>query len=181
MTSSRALLFLITFSIKRDWAGKKKTKFTFLKVFNNPLSEYLIFKRISCMQWLFWAVCQNKKGSRTSFWCIFSAWSFHKNVPYLIMYQWPKFQYHTFFPSRDTKQNVLLSSCLGSWWCHKIQDLSWIELSSNGWQGEQEGKMEIQKFEYLEKEKSFLDEIKNIFHSFWRAIVWWKIKKKKKK
>ena len=28
------------------------------------------------------------------------------------------------------------------------------------------GKMEIQKFEYLENEKSFLDEIKNIFHSF---------------
>ena len=30
--------------------------------------------------------------------------------------------------------------------------------------------------EYLEDEKSFLDEIKNIFHSFWRAIIWWKIK-----
>ena len=28
------------------------------------------------------------------------------------------------------------------------------------------GKMEIQKFEYLQNEKSFLDEIKNIFHSF---------------
>ena len=28
------------------------------------------------------------------------------------------------------------------------------------------GKTEIQKFEYLENEKSFLDEIKNIFHSF---------------
>ena len=28
--------------------------------------------------------------------------------------------------------------------------------------------MEIQKFEYLENEESFLDEIKNIFHSFWR-------------
>ena len=27
-------------------------------------------------------------------------------------------------------------------------------------------KMEIQKFEYLENEKSFLDEIKNIIHSF---------------
>ena len=25
-------------------------KFTFLKVFDNPLSKYLIFKRISCMQ-----------------------------------------------------------------------------------------------------------------------------------
>ena len=29
-----------------------------------------------------------------------------------------------------------------------------------------EGKTNIQKFEYLEKEKSLLDEIKNIFHSF---------------
>ena len=33
-------------------------------------------------------------------------------------------------------------------------------------QGEKEGKMEIQKFKSLENEKSFLDEIKNIFHSF---------------
>ena len=32
--------------------------------------------------------------------------------------------------------------------------------------GEKEGKTEIQKLEYLENEKSFLDEIKNIFHSF---------------
>ena len=29
-----------------------------------------------------------------------------------------------------------------------------------------EGKREIQKFEYLENEKSFLDEIKNIFRNF---------------
>ena len=32
-----------------------------------------------------------------------------------------------------------------------------------------EGKTKIQKFEYLENEKSFLDAIKNIFHSFWRG------------
>ena len=32
--------------------------------------------------------------------------------------------------------------------------------------GEKEGKTEIQKFEYLENEKGFLNEIKNIFHSF---------------
>ena len=31
---------------------------------------------------------------------------------------------------------------------------------------EKEGKMEIQKSEYLENEKSFLDETKNIFHNF---------------
>ena len=33
-----------------------------------------------------------------------------------------------------------------------------------------------QKFEYLENEKGFLDEIKNIFHRFWRAIIWCKNK-----
>ena len=37
-----------------------------------------------------------------------------------------------------------------------------------------------QKFEYLENEKSSLDEIKNIFHRFWRAIIWWKNKNLKK-
>ena len=33
----------------------------------------------------------------------------------------------------------------------------------------------IQKYEYLENEKSFLDEIKSVFHSFLKAIIWWKI------
>ena len=37
-----------------------------------------------------------------------------KNVLYLILYQWIKFQCHTFFPSQDIKQNVLLSSYLDS-------------------------------------------------------------------
>ena len=32
--------------------------------------------------------------------------------------------------------------------------------------GKEEGRTEIQKLEYFENEKSFLDEIKNIFHSF---------------
>ena len=31
---------------------------------------------------------------------------------------------------------------------------------------EKEGKMEIQKFEYLKNKKNFLDEIKSIFQSF---------------
>ena len=31
----------------------------------------------------------------------------------------------------------------------------------------------MQKFKYLENEKSFLDEIKNIFHSFWWKIKIW--------
>ena len=37
-----------------------------------------------------------KKQSGTSFWCIFIAWFFHKNVPYLILHEWTNFQCHTF-------------------------------------------------------------------------------------
>ena len=40
----------------------------------------------------------------------------------------------------------------------------------SGKSGKEEEK--IQKFEYLKNEKSFLDEIKSIFHSFGRAIIW---------
>ena len=34
------------------------------------------------------------------------------------------------------------------------------------------GAMETQKFEYLENEKSYLDEIKIMFHNYSRAISW---------
>ena len=47
-----------------------------------------------------------------SFWCTFSAWFSHANVPYLILYQLTKFQCHIFFASQDIKRNVLLSSYL---------------------------------------------------------------------
>ena len=30
----------------------------------------------------------------------------------------------------------------------------------------------LQNFEYLKNEKSFLDEIRNNFHSFWRVVIW---------
>ena len=45
-------------------------------------------------------------------------------------------------------------------------DFSSIILQSNGQQVEKEERTEIQKIEYLKNEKSFLDEIKSIFHSF---------------
>ena len=33
-----------------------------------------------------------------------------------------------------------------------------------------EGKLEIRKYEFLENKKSFLDEIKSIFHNYLRAV-----------
>ena len=109
-----------------------------------------------------------KERSCTSLWCTF----------FCIILQYKCSLFNTLsvdyvsmsylFPSQDIKQNVLLSSCLESCWRHKLWDLSLINLK--------DGKTERQKFEYLENLKSFLDEIKSIFHSFGSAIIWWEIK-----
>ena len=53
-----------------------------------------------------------KKKEPGLVWRIFSQWFFHKNAPYLILYQWTKFQCHNFSPSQDMEQNVLLTSNL---------------------------------------------------------------------
>ena len=132
----------------------------------------LVLKEFIACNGCFRSFTKIKKGSGTSFWCTFSKWFVHKNVPYLILYRWIKFQCHTFFDSQDIKQKFIFRQMMTC----KLEDLSWIKLWGNDWQGEKEGKMEKQKFEYLKNKKSFLDEIENMFHSFWRAIIWWKIK-----
>ena len=48
----------------------------------------------------------------------FSAWVFHTNSPYLIIYQLTKFERHIIL--QDIKQNVLLSSYLRNWWRPKF-------------------------------------------------------------
>ena len=52
--------------------------------------------------------------------------------------------------------------------CIKFLESQYVNLNpeSNDWQGEKDGKMGIQKFEYLENENSFLDEIKPFFIVF---------------
>ena len=102
--------------------------------------------------------------SGASIWCAFSALFFYKNIPYLILYQWTKFQYHVLFLSQDIKQNVLLSSSLDSW--DFSGSTSTKEMADRG---KKRVRRQYKKFEYLENERRFLDEIKNIFHSFWRA------------
>ena len=127
------------------------------------IQNILFLKEILACNVCFGLFSKIKKGSRASFCCTFSAWFFHKNVSYLILYQWTKFQCHTLFLSQDIKQNVLLSFYLDHWWHYKLKDFSWISLWSNGWQGEKAGKTKLQKLDYLENEKSFLDEKKKHF------------------
>ena len=42
-----------------DMRFERQIKLSFLKLFDNSLSKYLICKRIPCMQWLFWVIYQN--------------------------------------------------------------------------------------------------------------------------
>ena len=121
-----------------------------------------------------------KEGSGTRFWCTFSAWFFDNGVPYLILFLWAKFKCHTFLPSQDIKQNVLLSSYLDKWW-HQTLIRFIFNHPLNQWLTEgKRGEDGNKKFEYLENQKSFFNEIKSIFHIFWRTIICWKKKKKKK-
>ena len=55
--------------------------------------------------------------------------------------------------------------------CKPIHDIINYSISISPFESGKCGKEE-QKFEYLENEMSFLDEIKNIFYSFSRAITW---------
>ena len=48
-----------------------------------------------------------KRGLGPAFGAHFLHHFFHENVLYLIIYPRAKFQYHTFFSSKDIKQNVL--------------------------------------------------------------------------
>ena len=41
-----------------------------------------------------------------------------------------------------------------------------VNMEKHGQQGKKERKLEIQQFEYLKNETSFLDEIKSMFHNY---------------
>ena len=94
ITCSRPLLFFIILFIN---VITLSIEVNFLKLFNNRLSECLIFKKFPACNGYFGLFPKIKKGSGTSFWCIFSAWFLHENVPYLILYQLTTFNVIPFF------------------------------------------------------------------------------------
>ena len=95
---------------------QKKNKFTFLKLFDNSLSNFWFVKEFLACNSCFGLFNKIKKGFGINFWCTFSAWFFHKNVPYLIIYQL-SLKVTSFL--QDIKQNTLLRSYLDNWWRHK--------------------------------------------------------------
>ena len=126
-----------------------------LRLFDNPLSKYLTFKIILCIQW------KIIKRSGTSFCCIFSVWFFYK----IVLFSFSRYQTKCII-------ELLFRQLMTSWTLRFIFDHPLKQWPT----GRNRGKDKIQKTEYLKDEKSFLDEIKSIFQSFWRAIIWWKKK-----
>ena len=96
-------------------------KLPFLRFIDNRLSKYLTFKIFLACNGCFGLFTKIIKRSGTSFCYTLSALFFYKNILYWYLHLWTKFQCHTFFPSQDGKQNVLLSSYLDSWWHHKLR------------------------------------------------------------
>ena len=109
---------------------------------------------------------QKQKGPRTSHQSLFRLQNKFRKVPLLVLYYLTKFD--------DVKQFLSYSK---NYICKFMEANLWHKLFHfhlpfwiwKVWKGKK-----LQKFEYLENEKSFLDKIKNIFHSFWRPIIWWK-------
>ena len=76
---------------------------------------------------------------------------------------------------KQVHKNFFISYILSDQvWYKPIDDIINYSTSICPFESGKCGKEEekLQKFEYLEKEKSFLDKIKNIFYSIWRAITW---------
>ena len=115
-----------------------------------------------------------KNGSGTSFWCTFSAWFFHKKGPCLILLSMDKVSMPYLFLLKISNKmcyevlrqfmtsetlRFILDQPLKQWLTEKIREegnlKTWI---SREWK------------------ELFIWNKQNIFHIFWRAIIWWKIK-----
>ena len=104
---------------------------------------------------------QKQKGPGTSDQSLLRSWNKFRKIPLLVTYYLTKFD-----------EVVELFQKLHLQVHDIINYFTSIHPFVSGKYGK-EGK-KLQKFEYLENEKSFVDEIKNTFHSFRRAIIWWK-------
>ena len=118
------------------------------------LSQNILFlNRFLARNGCFGLFTKIKKRSGTRFWCKFSTRFFHKNLSYLILYQLAKFQYDTMF------------KCVIKFLFRQLKTSKTLRFYII------EGKIEMQNFEYLKNEKSFLHEIKSTFHNHLKAII----------
>ena len=113
---------------------------------------------------------QKQKGPGTSVQSLYRLWNKFRKIPLLVMY------YLTKSDDIIWKGFWVILKITSANLCKPIYDIINYFASICPFESGQCGKKQknLQKFEYLENEMSFLDEIKNIFHSFGRSITWWK-------
>ena len=112
-----------------------------------------------------------KKGRGISFWYIYFTCVFHKNAPYLILYQMTKLQCNIFW--QDIKKMICIKFLFTQLMTSYTLRFIFSYPLSNWTREGNEGKSKIQKFAYLENEKNFLDEVKSIFHNYFNAVICW--------
>ena len=98
----------------------------------------------------------------------FKLWNQFRKILSLVIYYQTKFN--------DVIQSIfwVFPKITSANLCKPVHDV--INCSTSIWPSVsgrwgKEGR-KLQNFEYLKNEKSFLDEIRNTFHSFWRTIIW---------
>ena len=112
---------------------------------------------------------QKQKGPGTNDQLLLRLQNLFRKIPLLVMYYLTNFDdviSSSWVISKITSANL----------CKPIHDIINYSTSICPFESGKCGKegKKLQKFEYLENKSSFLDEVKNTFHNFWRAIIWWK-------
>ena len=110
---------------------------------------------------------QKQKSPRTSDLSLFRLHNKFTKISLLVIYYLTKFD-GVIQSSFWVNPNITPANL-----CKPIHDIINYSTSICPFVSEKCGKKEekLQKFEYLENEKSFLNKIKNIFHSFWRTSL----------
>ena len=106
---------------------------------------------------------KKQKGPGTSHQSLFRPWNKFRKNPLFVKVWWCHVKHFLSYSKSYICKFMQVNS-----WHHKLFHFHLTLWIWKVWKGREK----IQKFKYLENENSFLDEIKNIFHSFVRAIIW---------
>ena len=108
---------------------------------------------------------QKQKGSGTSHQSLFRSQNKFRKIPLFVIHYLTKFDDVNVKQFLSYTKNYICKFMQVNFWHHKLFHCHFSFWIWKVWK---------QTFEYLKNEKSFLDEIKNILHSFPRAIIWLK-------
>ena len=105
---------------------------------------------------------QKQNGSGTSHQSFFMSWNKFRKIPLFVIILFDQVWWYNVKQFLSYSKNNICKFMQVNSWHHKLFHFHLSFWIWKVWKGREK----IQKFEYLENERSFLDEIKSIFHSF---------------